>query len=106
MDPDYLPFHPNPSKPVFTPPQSAADAHCHVFGPGDIFPALSEESEWASESDDAGHDACNLALKAPTGMIFVPCEDGISHNEAENAKPEDLAAGANVLLHVMLAWAE
>ena len=54
----------------------------------------------------AGHDACNLALKAPTGMIFVPCEDGISHNETENAKPEDLAAGANVLLYAMLAWAK
>lgn len=54
----------------------------------------------------AGHDACNLALKAPTGMIFVPCENGISHNENENAKPEDLAAGANVLLHAMLAWTE
>ena len=54
----------------------------------------------------AGHDACNLALKAPTGMILVPCEDGISHNEIEYPKPEDLAAGANVLLHAMLAWAK
>ena len=35
-------------------------------------------------------------------MIFVPCEDGISHNESENATPEDLEAGANVLLHTML----
>lgn len=50
----------------------------------------------------AGHDACNLALRAPTGMIFVPCERGISHNEKENARPEDLAAGCNVLLHVIL----
>lgn len=50
----------------------------------------------------AGHDACNLAGIVPTGMIFVPCERGISHNEAENAKPEDLAAGADVLLHVLL----
>ncbi len=38
-------------------------------------------------------------------MIFVPCEKGISHNEAENAKPEDLAAGCDVLLQVMLARA-
>jgi N-carbamoyl-L-amino-acid hydrolase len=36
-------------------------------------------------------------------MIFVPCENGISHNESENAKAEDLEAGANVLLHAMLA---
>ncbi len=50
----------------------------------------------------AGHDACNLAACSPTGMIFVPCEKGISHNEAENAKPEDLAAGCDVLLHVIL----
>ncbi len=45
----------------------------------------------------AGHDAMYLARVCPTGMIFVPCEKGISHNEAENAKPDDLAAGARVL---------
>jgi N-carbamoyl-L-amino-acid hydrolase len=50
----------------------------------------------------AGHDACNLARIVPTGMIFVPCERGISHNEKENARPDDLAAGCEVLLHVML----
>ncbi len=50
----------------------------------------------------AGHDACNLALVAPTAMIFVPCEKGISHSEAENAKPADLAAGCDVLLQVLL----
>ena len=37
MDPDYLPFHPNPSKPRFQVPAGAVDAHCHVFGPGDVF---------------------------------------------------------------------
>ena len=50
----------------------------------------------------AGHDAVYMAGIAPTGMIFVPCEDGISHNEIENATPEDLAAGCEVLLHAML----
>jgi N-carbamoyl-L-amino-acid hydrolase len=50
----------------------------------------------------AGHDAIYMARVAPTSMIFVPCEGGISHNEVENAKPEDLAAGCNVLLNVML----
>jgi beta-ureidopropionase / N-carbamoyl-L-amino-acid hydrolase len=50
----------------------------------------------------AGHDAIYMARVTPTSMIFVPCEGGISHNEIENAKPEDLAAGCNVLLNVIL----
>ena len=45
----------------------------------------------------ASHDAMYMNRLCPTGMIFVPCERGISHNEAENAKPADLAAGARVL---------
>ncbi len=53
----------------------------------------------------AGHDAVYIAGVAPTAMIFVPCEGGISHNESENAKPEDLAAGCNVLLQAVLAQA-
>ncbi|MGI9284053.1 MAG: Zn-dependent hydrolase [Pseudomonadales bacterium] len=53
----------------------------------------------------AGHDSLYVASKVPTSMIFVPCENGISHNEAENAKAEDLTAGANVLLHAMLKLA-
>jgi len=53
----------------------------------------------------AGHDAMNLAKVVPTAMIFVPCKDGLSHTEAESAKPEDLAAGANVLLHALLTQA-
>ena len=42
MDPDWLPFHPNPSKPKFKAPPGAVDAHCHVFGPGDQFPFAPE----------------------------------------------------------------
>jgi N-carbamoyl-L-amino-acid hydrolase len=53
----------------------------------------------------AGHDAVYLARVAPTAMIFVPCEDGISHNEIENATPEDLSAGCTVLLHAILEQA-
>lgn len=53
----------------------------------------------------AGHDAVYMASVAPTAMIFVPCKDGISHNEIEDAKPEHLEAGANVLLDAMLARA-
>ena len=50
----------------------------------------------------AGHDAMNLSLVVPTAMIFVPCKDGISHNEAEFASASDLAAGASVLLNALL----
>ena len=53
----------------------------------------------------AGHDACYVARVAPTGMIFVPCEDGISHNEIENATPGDLAAGCQTLLDAMVRLA-
>jgi len=53
----------------------------------------------------AGHDAIYTARLAPSGMIFVPCKDGISHNEIEDAQPAHLAAGCNVLLHAMLASA-
>ncbi|HEY5210380.1 MAG TPA: Zn-dependent hydrolase [Stellaceae bacterium] len=53
----------------------------------------------------AGHDAGYLARVAPVGMVFVPCKDGLSHNEVEDAAPADLAAGCNVLMRAMLAHA-
>ena len=54
----------------------------------------------------AGHDAVYMAQLAPAGMIFIPCKDGISHNEIEDAKPEHITAGCNVLLHAMLERAK
>ena len=54
----------------------------------------------------AGHDAIFVAELGPAGMIFVPCEGGISHNEIENAAPDDLAAGCAVLLRAMLNAAQ
>jgi N-carbamoyl-L-amino-acid hydrolase len=54
----------------------------------------------------AGHDAVYLARVAPTAMIFVPCVGGISHNEIEDAKPDDLTAGCAVLLNAMLDRAD
>lgn len=53
----------------------------------------------------AGHDAVYMANILPSAMIFVPCKDGISHNEVEDADPKHLAAGANVLLHTILKHA-
>jgi len=50
----------------------------------------------------AGHDAVYLSRVAPTGMIFVPCKDGISHNEIEDAKQDELAAGCDVLLRAII----
>src|SRR5690242_9635380 len=53
MDANWLPFHPSPTKPAFTPPPGAVDAHCHVFGPGDKFPYAPERKYTPC---DAGRD--------------------------------------------------
>jgi N-carbamoyl-L-amino-acid hydrolase len=53
----------------------------------------------------AGHDACFTASVAPTAMVFVPSQGGISHNEAEHTSTADCGAGANVLLHTVLTLA-
>jgi N-carbamoyl-L-amino-acid hydrolase len=50
----------------------------------------------------AGHDACYVSRVAPTAMIFVPCKDGISHNEIEDANKADIGAGAQILLQAMV----
>lgn len=57
---------------------------------------------WMNVISGAGHDAVYLARACPTAMIFVPCLDGISHNEIEDAQPDHLEAGCNVLLQAML----
>ena len=54
----------------------------------------------------AGHDAVYMARVAPSAMVFVPCVGGISHNEVEDAKPEDLTAGCNVMLNALLETAD
>ncbi len=53
----------------------------------------------------ATDDAKYMADLCPTGIIFVPCEGGLSHNEAENAESADLAAAARVLAEIMLELA-
>ncbi|MET0258855.1 MAG: M20/M25/M40 family metallo-hydrolase, partial [Methylobacterium sp.] len=51
----------------------------------------------------AFHDAVHLARRAPTAMIFCPCRDGISHNEAEHVEPHLAAAGATALMEATLS---
>jgi len=82
-----------------------ADDPC-VFDPG-VVDAVEQAASALGVShirmpSGASHDAMYLSRVCPTGMIFVPCERGISHNEAENAKPADLAAGARVLTATLL----
>src|SRR5690606_9900273 len=50
----------------------------------------------------AGHDARHAAKLCPTGMIFIPCRRGISHNEAESAEPEHVAAAAQVIADILV----
>ena len=57
-------------------------------------------------SSGAGHDAQMLARVCPTAMIFTPSVGGLSHNIAEFTKPDDVVAGANVLLHVIARQAD
>jgi len=84
------------------------------FPPSEFDPSLVQSiREAAGELDlsqrdivsGAAHDAVYMSRIAPTAMIFVPCEGGISHNEIENATPEHLAAGCDVLLSAVLAKA-
>lgn len=84
------------------------------FPPSEFAPELVESVRAAAKDlgyshrdivSGAAHDAVYLARVAPTAMVFVPCEGGISHNEIESARPEDIAAGCNVLLQAVLARA-
>ena len=54
----------------------------------------------------AGHDAVHMGMVGPAAMIFTPCVDGISHNEAEDMTKEWAEAGGSVLLHAALELAE
>ena len=84
------------------------------FPPSEFAPELVERVRAAAKRlglshrdivSGAAHDAVYLARVAPTAMVFVPCEGGISHNEIENARPEDLAAGCSVMLDAVLGTA-
>ncbi len=83
---------------VYFPPQPFAPALVDAIRSGAQALGLSSMDAISG----AGHDAVYLARVAPTAMIFVPCKDGISHNEIEDADPAHLEAGCNVLLQAML----
>ena len=90
--------------PIEITPVSAYPAQ--VFHP-DCVNAVARAAEQLGYSNmpavsGAGHDAVYMARLAPAGMIFIPCKDGISHNEIEDAQPAHVTAGCNVLLHAML----
>lgn len=77
-----------------------------AFDPGCITRVEEAASElgytWRHMVSGAGHDTCYLNTIAPASIIFIPCEKGISHNEAENIHPIWAEKGANVLLHTLL----
>jgi N-carbamoyl-L-amino-acid hydrolase len=60
---------------------------------------------WMEIASGAGHDARYLHYLCPTGMIFIPCKNGISHNEAESVTPDDAAAGARLLAEAVFSLA-
>ncbi|GKV55085.1 hypothetical protein NCCP2222_10320 [Sporosarcina sp. NCCP-2222] len=61
---------------------------------------------WMKMPSGAGHDAMNMASLCPTGMIFVPSKDGLSHNPAEYTSMEQLMEGAQVLRAFLLKQAQ
>ncbi len=61
---------------------------------------------WREMVSGPGHDSCYTARVVPTAMVFVPCRDGLSHNEEEWAEPEHMAAGCQVLLQAALELAK
>ena len=77
----------------------------------DVVEAIRESAtQGGFESADivsgAGHDAVYINRVAPTGMLFIPCEDGLSHNEAENITQEHSTVGAEVTLQAVLRLAD
>ncbi|MEQ8967850.1 MAG: M20 family metallo-hydrolase [Azospirillaceae bacterium] len=94
LDVTIEPFFSNPARPFHDDVRSAIARAAAAHGlPVHDLPS------WA------GHDAWNMAPLAPSGMIFIPCRDGVSHNEAEHAEPRHLIDAANVLLGTTLALA-
>jgi 2-pyrone-4,6-dicarboxylate lactonase len=90
VDPDWLCFDPDPSKPRFTLPDGAVDAHCHVFGPGDVFPFAAERKYTPC---DAGKDAL-FALRDHLGFARNVIVQATCHG-ADNSALVDALKAAN-----------
>src|SRR5882672_9022323 len=88
-------------KNVWTQPPQRFDAGCIA-----AVRAAAKVSGYSNRDmiSGAGHDAAYIARVAPAAMIFVPCKDGVSHNEAESSSKEQCAAGAQVLLQAVLDY--
>jgi N-carbamoyl-L-amino-acid hydrolase len=88
-------------KNIWTQPAQAFNADCIA-----AVRAAAKVSGYSTRDmiSGAGHDAAYIARVAPASMIFVPCKDGISHNEAESSTKEQCAAGAQVLLQAVLDY--
>ena len=91
---DIAPYGVSQAAPMHARAQQAIQRACEALG-----------IRWMRLSSGAGHDAQMLARICPAAMIFVPSVKGLSHNAAEHTAPDDLAAGANVLLHTLLELA-
>jgi N-carbamoyl-L-amino-acid hydrolase len=85
--------------PVFRIPAQPFDADCVA-----LVAEAAEKLGYAARRmvSGAGHDAVHVATVVPTAMIFTPCKDGLSHNEAESIEPEEAEAGTQVLFEAVL----
>ena len=88
MDADWLPFHPQPKRPDFALPEGAVDAHCHVFGPGDVFPYAPERKYTPC---DAGKDAL-FALRDHLGLSRNVIVQATCHGADNRAMVDALRA--------------
>jgi N-carbamoyl-L-amino-acid hydrolase len=88
--------------PVFRIPAQPFDADCVA-----LVEQAAEKLGFSARRmvSGAGHDAVHVATRIPTAMIFTPCKDGLSHNEAESVEPEEAAAGTQVLFEAVVARA-
>lgn len=87
MDADWLPFHPAPGRPVFVPPPGAVDAHCHVFGPGGLFPYARERKYTPC---DAGRDQL-FALRDRLGFTRNVLVQATCHGNNNRAMIDAIA---------------